>query len=492
MEVLGDISTLISLGQDVASIFTGGPTPPPTLADIVSAVKTETATVFFDAEADEEVLTAAATLQTVHDFFRIDYLNTKNTGGDVWALLNSSSVTSLSDLDQLAQTVRGWLAATDDQPAPKDMISKACSICLGVYLHICLLHRARADSAPQPGAPVPSGDAPGDPAAEILDLKSYAEEAVQKMQARVMNRIANRIACLAYTPEQFGDRFVGVFQGFKITDSWFAGGSDYLQSNIIKVLHDQPTPTPGWDPATLVNRAFHAYQRLLWSGEDRDYDELLAAVSDPRMGTFVPNTINFDSSVPKAFIANSLPGVRAFGQWAASARGVLTSLDAMVTGTKRPQDDWHRCSQCGVIYFENGLPDDGAKRCPAGGQHASTAGSDYVLHSVTDPATVPHGMQSGWCYCPTCHVLFYKAGSLSVCAAGGAHDPNSSADYALGLNPVPAELGISVEQGWLFCGACSALHSYKNGVSVCPGMGGGPHQSSGSGNYWLTSLGSSA
>jgi hypothetical protein len=484
MEVLGDISTLISLGQDVAGIF-GGATTTPSLQDVEAELTTEVATVFFGAELQQEVIDAASHLQNARDFFARNYLNAQNnhqTAAQLWDLLNSPETPGLSDLNTVALTVDGWLSAANDQPAPKDLISTAMSVCMGVYLHTCLFYRERASNATASDISL----------TETANKRSYAQAAVQKMQARVMNRIANRIACLAYIPEQIGDRFAGVFQGFKITDSWFAGGSDYLQSNVIKLLHDQPTPTPGWDPATLVNRVLHAYRRLLWSGADADYNELLAAINDPGMGTFVPNTTDFDRSVPNAFIANSLPGVLAFGQWAASARDVLMSLDVMVMGSPgHPQDDWHRCAQCGALYFETGLPDDGAKRCALGGQHVSTAGSDYVLHSVADPSTVPAGMQSGWCYCPKCHVLFYKAGSLSVCAAGGAHDPYSSGNYFLGLTNVPTELGITAEQAWLFCGACSALHSYKNGVSVCPGMGGGPHQP-GSANYWLSSLGSSA
>ena len=480
MEVLGDISTLISLGQDVEGIF-GGATPP--LSDIEGALTTEVAAVFFGEQADAEVISAAATLQTVRDFFAFDYVNTQKTGGDLWALLNSGSGPSLSDLSNVEQTVGGWLAAADDQPAPKDMISKACSVCLGVYLHKCLLYRARASAAP----------ASADPAAELLDMQSYAQEALTNLQSRVMNRIANRIACLAYTEGVQMIHLVPYFFELSqagITDSWFAGGSNDLLSSLPNL--PAQARAAGWNPSTVVHRILNAYRRLLWSGADADYNELLAALNDPGMGVLAPYSNQADHSMRDAFIANSLPGVLAFGKWAASARQVLISLDVMVMGYPgTPQDDWHRCSQCGALYFETGFPDDGTKRCAKGGQHTSTSGSDYVLHSVTDPATVPTGMQSGWCYCPKCHVLFYKASGLNVCAAGGVHDPSSSANYFLGLNDVPTELGITIEQAWLFCGACSALHSYKNGVSVCPGMGGGAHQS-GTAQYWLSSLGSSA
>jgi hypothetical protein len=479
MEVLGDISTLISLGQTVEGIFDSGPTPP-TLQDIEGALVKEVSAVFFGEEAAAEVTSAAGTLQTVQDFFAIDYVNAKKTGGDLWSLLNSGSVTSLSDLDQVAQTVRGWLAASDDQAAPKDMISQACSICLGVYLHICLLHRARADTAPKQGDPVPAGDPPGNPAGEVLDLQSYALEAVQKMQARVMVRIAGRIASAVLSEEMVGDFPVPRRLEVKIVDSWFDGGSNFL-------LSSAPPGTAGWDPPTVVARVLRAYRRLLWSGADADYNEFLAVLNDPTMGENLSVTVYYGART--SFITNSLPGALAFGKWAASARRVLMSLDTMVTGFSTPQDDWHCCSKCGGLYFETGAPDDGTKRCPTGSQHSGINSGNYVIHSVTDPAATPAGTQPDWCYCAACHVLFYKGSRPRVCPAGGAHDTGTGTNYFLAVGDAPAQIAITVEQGWHFCGNCSVLHSYQNSTSVCPGNGGLQHQMAGSGNYWLSNLG---
>jgi len=321
MEVLGDISTLISVGEEVEGIF-GGATPP--LSDIEAELATEVAAVFFGAQLQQQVIDAASQLQSAQQFFAVNYLNAQNfhqTPAQLSTLLNSSESPGLNNLSTVALTVDGWLSAAVDQPAPKDLISTAMSVCLGVYLHMCLLYRERAANA-----------SPSDVAlTEAANKESYARQAVQTMQSRVMNRIANRIACLGYSEGIWnppsGDptyAYAVPLSQAAISDSWFDGGSNSLLSSL-------PLQYPGgWNPSTVVQRVWHAYRRLLWSGADADYNELLAALNDQGMGTIIGYRVtNVDHSMRDAFIANSLPGVRAFGKWAASARGVLMSLDAM-------------------------------------------------------------------------------------------------------------------------------------------------------------------
>ncbi|HUP62908.1 MAG TPA: hypothetical protein VNA69_21125 [Thermoanaerobaculia bacterium] len=408
MEVLSDFSTLVGVGTTLEDIFGGGT---PTLQDIESELTQEVATVFFGAQLQAEVISAAATLQTVRDFFAIDYLNEKKSNvaaADLWAFLNSPATPALSDIQQVAETVDGWLSATDDQPAPRDMISTAASIYLGVYLHLCLLHRERASVAPSSGQQ----------SADTEDMREYARKALRNIQSRVMNRIANRIACLSYVEGVVQESAGNQLDRAEITDSWF-GDSNSLRSTIL-------VGESGWDPSTVLHRVWHAYRRLLWSGADADYNELVAALDDRGMGGAGNNYYDRDR-----FIANSLPGVRAFGHWAASARSVMGSLDVIATGFPgTAQDDWHLCAKCGGLYYGTGFPDDGTKRCPAGGQHTSSNSGDYVLHSLSPSATAPAGSQPGWSWCSKCYVLFFN-GNRSVCPTGGAHDPNSSGNYCL-------------------------------------------------------------
>ncbi len=77
-----------------------------------------------------------------------------------------------------------------------------------------------------------------------------------------------------------------------------------------------------------------------------------------------------------------------------------------------------------------------------------------------------------------------------LCPAGGAHDPSGSGAYKLDVAPpLPGSdvLGLpDAQDNWRWCGKCSALH-FGAGASVCPA--GGVHDSTGSENYWLNTLG---
>ena len=467
MLALDVVGKLLSIGSALKNIF-GGSTP--TLEDIVEAVKQEVGSVFFGEEVEAEVISAAGSLQAARDFFAIDYLNEQNAGvsnAELWTFLNSTSAPGLNDLTAVAETVEGWLSASDSQPAPKDMVSKATSVCLGVYLHICLLHRERAKVAPTTQQAV----------AETADVVSYGQLAMQRMLTRVMNIITARIACLSYSESYTHE---GTQKVARLDDSWFDGGSSTL---ISAVRHANDS----YDPTDVMQRVLHAYRRLLWSGADADYNELSAAIGDPGMlglgGDFA------DYSIRDAFVQNSLDGVRAFGKWAAAVRGLLVSIDTLALNVvAQSEEDWHYCYNCGVLYSGTGTPSGDPSVCAAGGEHNTNATGDYAMRSVPLSGTAPSGTQDNWRRCKKCGTLFFAYGAIS-CPAGGQHDLTGSNDYFLTYGTIPTTLGVPAQGSWNYCRNCGALHFGLGGASVCSGNSGGAHDGTGSNNYWLSLLG---
>jgi hypothetical protein len=139
------------------------------------------------------------------------------------------------------------------------------------------------------------------------------------------------------------------------------------------------------------------------------------------------------------------------------------------------QDNWRWCNKCqGLAYAGNAYP--GA--CPAGGEHDHNGSGDYAL--TTNMGSNAPNAQDNWQWCNKCQVLAYAGDSSpGACSAGGTHDHQGSADYALAH-----DLGATApiyQDGWRWCNKCKGL--VASAVGAC--SAGGTHDQPRSYNYGL-------
>lgn len=127
------------------------------------------------------------------------------------------------------------------------------------------------------------------------------------------------------------------------------------------------------------------------------------------------------------------------------------------------QSDWRWCCHCHALFF-NGAP----SRCPRGDGHVAQGALYHAYHDVQGPA-----LQGGWRWCRKCMGMFQSDRSVSAgCPAGGRHDSNGSAPYAV-LTDVAAngEYSEVFQRGWRECSVCQALFFGDAGGGLCPGGG---------------------
>lgn len=139
------------------------------------------------------------------------------------------------------------------------------------------------------------------------------------------------------------------------------------------------------------------------------------------------------------------------------------------------QEGWRYCSKCHALQMSGADPG----RCPAGGDHTDVGSLPYsmLLTVPAVPSDPPY--QLGWRRCHKCHASCY-AGLPGVCMAGGRHDFQGSAWYAM---PTAVPSGVHSQDGWRWCSKCQVLFHPGLGAGLCPTGGG--HDATGSGAYFL-------
>lgn len=106
----------------------------------------------------------------------------------------------------------------------------------------------------------------------------------------------------------------------------------------------------------------------------------------------------------------------------------------------------------------------------------SEGGPDYTS---ANPHWNPVVAQAGWRWCNRCQGLFFGGnGTSGACPAGGGHNSTGSGNYF--MTAYTTRLPGNVEQNWRWCNRCQGMFTGSR-PSRCP-LGGG-HDSWGSGNY---------
>jgi hypothetical protein len=156
----------------------------------------------------------------------------------------------------------------------------------------------------------------------------------------------------------------------------------------------------------------------------------------------------------------------------------LCAATVVLGGTRRAfadapvQDDWAKCVNCAMLFFNGDRRNKGRCAAPGRTAHEGERG-DFKKYQVT------HGDPSGpgqgeWRFCRKCSVLFYNGfPQKGVCAAGGGHEA-AGLNFFLYHNRPPH---VTEEAGWHFCLKCHGLFADSALRVGCPADGTG-HQTS--------------
>jgi hypothetical protein len=128
------------------------------------------------------------------------------------------------------------------------------------------------------------------------------------------------------------------------------------------------------------------------------------------------------------------------------------------------QPGWRWCNKCQSLFY-SGL---GNGVCAGGGQHDSNGSAQYNA-----PLANTCNAQNGWRWCCKCQVMFYGS-TTNVCPLGGPHNSTGSGDYHVCRN------AAHPQANWRWCRKCSNLH-FGGLTGIC--AAGGAHDASGSGQY---------
>jgi hypothetical protein len=495
MGVLGDLGTLIGLGQAISSIFGGSGSP--SAGEIAALVEQEMEVLFFQQTADAVISSAADTLDAVRTFLAVDYANAQAAGqsnAELWALLNSSSSPGIANLEEAQDGLTNWLQTNSGTPpgTSGSYMSRAASVGLGLALHICLLHRERAKVAPD------------DPtkATELDDMRGKARIAIagdssigvpgfeQPIEATINGR-TEQLPLLAAT---WKDRNDDVHAMTRIPDSWLAGTEQFevwMDTDLFRSGEDADTAFSRQAP--VMRPLYTAYRRVLWDGFPDDCTTLQNSFPPDGWGTS-----GWDFNNGTAFSTQNFGNICAFGNWVKGARTTLMALDLIASGlTGQQEDDWHVCQQCNALF--QGIDD---LPCPAGGVHEAAISPNFVMRQQVQGSTTPPDSESVWNKCTQCSGVF-RWDTGGVCASGGSHVAGQAYFMCTGDPPDATQRGISnATGGFACCEPCGLLYFPAGNLNVsansfmefqnngvCPA--GGPHQSSLATppQYWLSWIG---
>ena len=305
MDALRGIGQLLGAGSALKNIFGGGGL---TIEDIRTAVREEVERAYFRQSAENEIIDAAAALQTAQDFLAIDYLDAQNAGetkAELWNKLDTSGTTpQLAHLEEALNTLQSWLDQSDNRTK-----AKALPVCLGLHLYICLYHQQRSLVAPD-AATV---------AAELADMRKRASQgsALRPVLDKMISDRQNELEYIVNDQRLILPMMM--YRGDGMTDHWFDGAGvntliawtriDDSSGDYSKALHHVMDCTK-----TLLNSGIYDNLNALWGALESDW---------LRKFPFYNNDTRDD------FRGLTFSAVLQFGQWADKARGVLDQLDKL-------------------------------------------------------------------------------------------------------------------------------------------------------------------
>jgi hypothetical protein len=151
-----------------------------------------------------------------------------------------------------------------------------------------------------------------------------------------------------------------------------------------------------------------------------------------------------------------------------------------------PQSDWRWCYNCQLLWYA-GPGNFSGGYCPARnpnslGQHlANTQSTNYILLFANEPGS---RAQPNWRHCRYCSGLFYAGNPTTGCCGAepsrgitSGHDYTGSGEY--GVDTLHSS---NRQSGWRWCRKCQGLFFFGNQTSGVCAAGGG-HDAEGSAEY---------
>lgn len=184
MQVLANISSLVSLEQSIDGIFA----PATSLNDILDLVIQEITDIFLEELASEDLRNAISELQTVQQFLAINYHNAKKVGetnAQLYTTLTDPTVApNLQAFQNMTNLMQGW--ATDFQNSPdasqQNVACQSISFCLLAYLYTAMIYKEKSMV----------NDAVTEQRADWANMQSYAGLAITNIKPILTAMVAYR------------------------------------------------------------------------------------------------------------------------------------------------------------------------------------------------------------------------------------------------------------------------------------------------------------
>jgi hypothetical protein len=442
IEVVEFMSGAIAKGQKFWEYF--GPQQP-TMQSIAAAFSAEVQRIFTTGTAQAEVGQAQSDLDVARAFLAVggDYANAvKNgeTNAQLLGHMDGKDGPPLFHMGSLALTMNGWVQ--NPGSVGWDVINRAATLYLALQTYLCTIHQERARIS----------DDPREKQTQLDDATTAAQAAYATMRTVLINLVVGRGQSLSvgqWGYDTQSRRHPAHEGGATLYDPWLHGSGDYT----LRTRAERNGPHDGQN--AIIQGLIGPYQSLLWYGGDKAQAALVAAV----------DSAGLDNGSADSFKGSDLAKVRAFGDWAASVRASLLSLEGIGRGAPARQDNWRWCMGCGTLFYP---PTERATQCPAfGAFHREGGGAPSSNYLVTPDA------QGAWTWCSKCGAL-HRAGGRDRCPANpsGPHSVEGSGKYTVLVGGDEGEL----QSGWRWCNNCGVLH-YPGGPNRC--VAGGSHGSSG-------------
>ena len=340
---VSDFTTYLGLGEEIASIFTGGDDVGALesfLENMFATLLSEIEQVFEQDLTNNLAATATGVAQTAKDFLAVDYVNAQRAGesdAQLWTLLSAdTSGPSLQALSAQASTMTTW---TQYYPTMAQMAQQTVSLALTIYSLIVALRRERAMHAPDPPTR----------AAETASMRTYAGLGVSRIQPLLDSVTQQRVAAISPLTEGSWSATgpAGARGGraeyerwYFVTDSWSTNSTPQSTPSTPRTVLTVYTSGLGDGPAAETVRqmqlrlteARQLYVNLAQGGSDGQMtqwqQQLTNLVNTDNYFQFPPdNTNGVSPSAPG--LARALSSLTPVGSWLYQGRTTLQSLTGL-------------------------------------------------------------------------------------------------------------------------------------------------------------------
>jgi len=267
IDIIGQIAELYDIGKTLEDFFD----PPGSLDDMFALLLVDISNIFLQDIANEDLKTATATLQSVQNFFAIDYadaVNNKQSDQQLYTLLTQDNAApSVSNFDTIISLIASWAQEFSPDPSQirQNIACQAITFSLTSYLYLVLLYKERARVYYT--ASTNPGDRQAGIATEWANMQKYALNGITTLQP-IFNAITSfRFNSVSNTPGQqsYEGGGVGDIVSFITFADNYLGTTIRIQTDDLSVGYGGQYDTNYQDTGTIGD-FLHAYMNVLKNG----------------------------------------------------------------------------------------------------------------------------------------------------------------------------------------------------------------------------------